>query len=90
MGRHDVPGMDDTNFDLSQTLTCPSGNRSVPTTPVPIISVTEASPPVAEEQDTETTGTTPQPEVAASESRQSGYGGLSFILCYVVVGVSCF
>ena len=67
-----LPGMDDTNFDLSQTLTCPSGNRSVPTTPVPIISVTEASPPASEEQDTETTGTAPQPEAAASESRQSG------------------
>ncbi|KAK2186352.1 hypothetical protein NP493_203g01015 [Ridgeia piscesae] len=58
-------GMDDTNFDLSQTLTY----RSVPTTPVPTISVTEASPPSAEEQDTESAGANPQLEVTASESR---------------------
>ena len=71
-----LSGMDDTNFDLSQTLTY----RSVPTTPVPTISVTEASPPSAEEQDTESAGATPQLEVTASESRLV----LAIVLIFII------
>ena len=65
-------GMDDTNFDLSQYHGDPTGSRSMPTTPVPIVSVTEASPPATEEPEEETAETTPQSEVAPSESSPAG------------------